>query len=80
MISDTIKALNSLLADKAWSISDDDLSTLEIHSEGVTAPTEAEVKAEIKRLADVEKAKPAQKQAILDRLGLTADEAALLIQ
>jgi len=79
MISDTIKALNSLLADKAWSISDDDLSTLEIHSEGVTAPTEAEVKAEIKRLADVEKAKPAQKQAILDRLGITADEAAILL-
>lgn len=80
MISDTIKALNSLLADTAWSISDDDLSTLEIHTEGVAAPTEAAIKAEIKKLADAEKAKPAQKQAILDRLGLTADEAALLVQ
>jgi len=79
MISDTAKALTSLLGETEWSISDDDLSTLVIHTEGVTAPTEVEIKAEIKRMAVAEKAKPAQKQAILDRLGITADEAAILL-
>jgi hypothetical protein len=79
MISNTAKALKSLLGNAEWSISDEDLSTLVIHTAGVIAPTEAKIKAEIKRLADQEAAKPAAKAALLDRLGLTADEASLLL-
>ena len=78
-MTSTIKAIKSLLGNAEWSIFDEDLSTLQIHTLGVTAPTEVEIKAEVKRMADAEKAKPAQKQAILDRLGLTAEEAALLV-
>lgn len=79
MISNTIKALKSLLGNAEWSISDNDLSTLVIHTENVTAPTEAEVKAEIKRLTDEEATKPAAKAALLNRLGITEDEAKLLL-
>jgi hypothetical protein len=79
MINNTAKALKSLLGDAAWSLSDEDLSTLVIHTQGVTAPTEAAVKAEIKRLADEEAAKPAAKAALLEKLGITAEEASLLL-
>jgi hypothetical protein len=79
MISDTAKALTSMLGETEWSISDDDLSTLVIYTQGVTAPTEAAVKAEIKRLADEEAAKPAAKAALLEKLGISEDEAKLLL-
>jgi hypothetical protein len=79
MINDTAKALKSLLGQTAWSMTDEDLSTLVIYTQGVTAPTEAAVKAEIKRLADEEAAKPAAKSALLQKLGITAEEASLLL-
>jgi hypothetical protein len=79
MITDTTKAIKSLLGAAEWSISDDDLSTLIIYTQGVTAPTEAAVKAEIKRLADEEVAKPAAKAALLEKLGISEDEAKLLL-
>jgi len=79
MINDTAKALTSMLGETEWSISDDDLNTLVIHTQGVTPPTEAAVKAEIKRLADEEAAKPAAKAALLEKLGITAEEASLLL-
>lgn len=79
MRNQTAEALKSLLGNAEWSLSDEDLSTLVIHTEGVTAPTEAEVKAEIKRLTDEVAAKPAAKAALLDRLGITEDEAKLLL-
>lgn len=73
------KVLTSLLPEVEWSISNDDLSTLEIHTEGVTAPTAKQVQDEIKRLTDLEKFKPAAKAALLDRLGISQEEAALLL-
>lgn len=79
MITDTTKAIKSLLGDASWSIVDENLETLQVYTEGVEAPTESAIKNEIKRLAELEKSKPVQKQAILNRLGLTADEAALLL-
>ena len=79
MILETTKALKSLLGEAEWTMSGDDLSTLVIHTEGVTAPTAAELKAEIKRFADEEALKPAAKAALLERLGITTDEAALLL-
>jgi hypothetical protein len=79
MINDTAKALKLLLGNAEWSLSDDDLSTLVIHTENITAPTKEAVKAEIKRLADEEAAKPAAKAALLEKLGITAEEASLLL-
>ena len=79
MVYETAKALKSLLGNAEWSMSDEDLSTLGIHTQGVAAPTEAAVKAEIKRLADEEIAKPTAKAALLEKLGITAEEASLLL-
>lgn len=73
------KVLTSLMPEVEWSISNDDLNTLEIHTEGVTAPTAKQVQDEIKRLTQLEISKPAAKTALLDRLGITAEEAALLL-
>ena len=44
----------------------------------VEADIEA-TKAEMKKAADIQAAKDADRQAILDKLGITADEAALLL-
>jgi len=74
------KVLDSLMPGVEWSLSNDDLSTLEIHTEGITMPTEKQIKDEIKRLENLEKSKSAVKAALLERLGITADEATLLLQ
>jgi hypothetical protein len=73
------KAVQSLLIDAEWSMSDDDLGTLVIHTEGVSKPTQKQVQDEIKRLEDLEKTKESRRAALLERLGITADEAALLL-
>lgn len=74
-----VKVLTSLMPEVEWSISNDDLSTLIIHTEGVTAPTAKQIQDEIKRLTELKESKPAAKTALLDRLGITAEEAALLL-
>lgn len=73
------KVLDSLMPGVEWSISNDDLSTLEIHTEGIAMPTQKQIQDEMKRLENLEKAKPAAKSALLERLGITADEATLLL-
>lgn len=73
------KVVQSLLGDSEWSMSDGDLKTLVIHTEGVSAPTEKQINDEIKRLENLEKTKASSKAALLERLGITADEAALLL-
>lgn len=76
-------ALVSLLPGAEWTLLGDDLSTLEIHTKGVKSPTQAQIDAEIARLIaekETEEAtKAAQKAALLTRLGITAEEASLLL-
>ena len=79
MILETTKALKSLLGTAEWTMSGDDLSTLVIHTEGVKAPTKAQVDAQIKKAAEEEANKVAVKIAILERLGLTEEEASLIL-
>ena len=79
MVTPTIKAIKSLLGNAEWSISDDDLSTLVIHTVGINAPTAAEIEAEIKKLNDIEARKEAARSALLARLGITEEEARLLL-
>lgn len=66
-----------------FSFTDADLSTLVWHSEDITCPTNKEIIAAIpaakKALEDKFNAKLAARTAILDRLGITAEEAALLL-
>lgn len=80
MVTPTIKAIKSLLGNAEWSISDDDLSTLVIHTEGVAAPTQSEIDAEIARMAQEKIDSIAAKAALLERLGITQEEAALLLK
>jgi len=73
------KVLTSLLPEVEWSISNNDLDTLEIHTEGVSAPTQEQIDNEIKRLAAETASKAAARQAVLTRLGLTEEEAQLIL-
>ena len=72
-------AIRNLAPNSEFSIKDNDYSTIEwIVLEG-KAPTKAEIDAEVKRMAEEVEAQAAAKVALLDRLGITADEAKLLL-
>lgn len=79
-LSDAIK---SLRPNSEFSYTQDDYSTIKWDKLEGEAPTEAEVLAELARLKVEAQAREASratdKAAVLDRLGLTADEAALLL-
>lgn len=78
-----VKAIRSLKPNSEFVFQDDDYSTIEWHTLEGKAPTQAEIDAEIARLqaADETKAadKAAAKAALLERLGITSDEANLLL-
>lgn len=78
-----VKAIKELSPDAEFAFSSDDLSTLEWHNADAKRPTDAEIMAHcevvIANLETEATTKAANKAAILDRLGLTADEAALLL-
>jgi hypothetical protein len=85
MISMT-QALISLRPNAEFSWSNDDLSTLVWHTEGVTTPTLKQIKDEIKRLElvlkaqlDAKAAAKASAIAKLEALGLNLDEAQAII-
>jgi hypothetical protein len=85
MISMT-QALISLRPNAQFSWSDDDLSTLIWHTEGVTTPTLKQIKDEMKRLelalksqSDSKAAAKASAIAKLEALGLNLDEAQAII-
>jgi hypothetical protein len=77
-----IDTLNYLLPNGGWTISNQDFDTL-TYDEGVKPITKKQFDDAFKIIdkinADKESAKAAQRQAILDRLGLTADEAKLIL-
>lgn len=77
------EAIKSLRPSAEFSFTDEDYSTINwVVLEG-TAPTQAEIDAEIEKIkADeiLEQSEAAaQKAALLDRLGITTDEAKLLL-
>ena len=80
----TSDALLKLRPNTEWVMQDNDISTLVfVKPKNATVPTQDEIDAAILEIdnnkqAEIE-AKAAQRQAILDRLGLTADEAKLLL-
>lgn len=82
MIEQTIAAIHSLRPDTEWSMNGDDVEGIIWHTPGVEPLTRAEVDAEIARLeqaaVDEAAAKAAARAALLERLGITEDEAALL--
>ena len=79
-----VTAIRSLRPDSAFVIYNDDYSTIVWNSIDGEPPLLAEVDAEIKRLKAKEIKDEANQQiakaALLERLGLTADEMALLVK
>ncbi len=76
-------AIRHLVPNAEFSFTDNDLSTLKWDSKDLPCPTEKEIIAAIplvKKAQEAEaKAKSAARSAILDRLGITAEEAALIL-
>jgi hypothetical protein len=77
------QALKNLVPNSEFTIKDNDYSTIEWHVLEGKAPTKAQIEAEIVKIKSNEIAAVAEKAtakaALLERLGLTAEEAALLL-
>lgn len=73
-----VDALIRLCPGAKWTLNGDNFDDIEWLCE-CAKPTKAAVTAEIAKEPEIAAAKIAAKQAILDRLGITADEAALLL-
>ncbi len=76
-------AIRSLRPNSEFSFTDNDYSTVKWDILDGEAPTKKQIDDEIKRIKSAEiseaKAKETQRQAIADRLGLTADELQVLL-
>jgi len=76
-------AILNLRPNSEFSYTENDYSTIKWDILDGDAPTQKEIDAEIKRIKTLEtdeaKTKDKQRQAILDRIGLTADELKLII-
>jgi hypothetical protein len=81
-MTDYVAVLSRRYVGKEWWIKGNDYDTLDWLSDGDT-PSKATLDglwASVQQeIADEASAKGEQKQAVLDRLGITADEAALLL-
>ena len=79
---DIIKAILHLVPEASFRIENDDLSTMEWNCD-LPRPTDAAIKAALPLAAKAEteaaKAKEVAKAALLNRLGITAEEAKLLL-
>lgn len=78
---DIAKALVRLQPEAIWSLVGDDYNNINWVSTDIAKPTLSEIQKEIETptvSAEIT-AKTAQRQAILDRLGLSAEEAQLLL-
>lgn len=77
------EAIKRLRPSAEFSYTDDDYSTIQWHVLEGKAPTEAQIESEIAKIKAAEiteaETKSIAKAALLDRLGITADEAALLL-
>lgn len=72
-------AVNNLRPNTEWTMTDEDIATIIWHTQGVKPITDKELKDEMSRLQTVEAQKPEQRAALLDRLGISEDEARLLL-
>jgi len=78
------QAIRKLRPNSEFAFKEEDYSTIEWHILEGAAPTQGEIDAAIKKIKADEiveaTEKAAAKAALLERLGITADEAALLLQ
>lgn len=76
---DTAAAVNSLRPNTEWSMNGDDVENILWITKGVKPLTQKEVNTEIARLEKLEEQKPVLRAALLERLGITEEEARLLL-
>lgn len=74
------QAIKNLRPESEFSYTDDDYSTIKWDVLNGSAPTQKEINDEIAKIKKNESAKVEAKAALLARLGVTAEEAALLLQ
>jgi len=78
-----MKAIQLLKPTAEYSFTNDDYSTIKWDVLEGSAPTKAQIEAAIKQIkaeeAQIEATKAAEKAALLDKLGITEDEAKLLL-
>jgi hypothetical protein len=78
-----VRAIKNLCPSAEFSFQNEDYSTIKWDILDGNAPTQSEINAEIQKIktTDAQEAsnKDTKKVALLDRLGITADEAALLL-
>lgn len=83
MIIDTATAIRKLKPTAEFSLENDDYSTVKWEVLEGTAPTQAEIDSTIEQIKAEEKIeadkKAAQRQALLSRLGITEEEARILL-
>ena len=83
MSNDLVKAIKKLKPNSEFSFTDDDYSTIKWDVLDGEAPTQKEIDTAIKQLREDElaeaQAKATQRQTLLTRLGITEDEARLLL-
>jgi hypothetical protein len=72
-------AVNSLRPNTEWIMKDDDVDNIVWHTEGVKPISSKELQDEMARLEALEAQKPVLKAQLLNRLGITAEEAVLLL-
>ena len=72
-------AVNNLRPNTEWIMKDDDVDNIIWHTEGVEPISSKELQDEIARLKNIEAQKPVLKAALLQRLGISEDEARLLL-
>ena len=73
------QAIHNLRPNTEWTLSGDDYENIVWHTSGVEPISKEELDAELNRLKEIETQKPILKAALLDRLGLTEEEAKLLL-
>lgn len=72
-------AIQNLTNFADFAISDDDYSNITWLSDVESKPTVAEIEAEIERLEQLDASRQQAKAALLERIGLTEDEAKLIL-
>jgi len=78
-MNELAKALISLRPNKEFTYDNDDISTVRWNDPSVDTPSQAEVDAELARLAQVELDKKAAAESKLTALGLTVDDIKALL-
>jgi hypothetical protein len=78
-----VEAIRNLAPESQFSFQDEDLTTLEWQSENIKKPTIAAIEKEIAKVISAKETEAANKEAakaaLLTKLGITAEEAVLLL-